>query len=44
MWQQYLRHNGADFVKTCRLHVPKGRKKYYRANAKWNVFDNIVEE
>lgn len=44
MWQQYFRHNGADFVKTCRLHVPKGRKKYYRANAKWNVFDNIVEE
>lgn len=35
---------GADFVKTCRLHVPKGRKKYYRTNAKWNVFDNIVEE
>lgn len=35
---------GANFVKTCRLHVPKGRKKYYRANAKWNVFDNIVEE
>lgn len=35
---------GADFVKTCRLHVPKGRKEYYRANAKWNVFDNIVEE
>lgn len=35
---------GADFVKTCRLHVPKGRKKYYRANEKWNVFDNIVEE
>ena len=35
---------GADFVKTCRLRVPKGRKKYYRANAKWNVFDNIVEE
>ena len=35
---------GADFVKTCRLHVPKGRNKYYRANAKWNVFDNIVEE
>ena len=35
---------GADFVKTCRLHVPKGRKKYYRANAKWNVFDIIVEE
>lgn len=35
---------GAGFVKTCRLHVPKGRKKYYRANAKWNVFDNIVEE
>lgn len=35
---------GADFVKTCRLHVPKGRKKYYRANAKWIVFDNIVEE
>ena len=35
---------GAEFVKTCRLHVLKGRKKYYRANAKWNVFDNIVEE
>lgn len=35
---------GADFVKTSRLHVPKGRKKYYRANEKWNVFDNIVEE
>lgn len=35
---------GTDFTKTCRLHVPKGRKKYYRANSKWNVFDNIVEE
>lgn len=35
---------GANFVKTCRLHVPKGRKKYYRANEKWNVFENIVEE
>lgn len=35
---------GANFVKTCRLHVPKGRKKYYRANEKWNVFDNIIEE
>lgn len=35
---------GVDFVKTCRLHVPKGRKKYYRANEKWNVFENIVEE
>lgn len=35
---------GVNFVKTCRLHVPKGRKKYYRANEKWNVFDNIVEE
>lgn len=35
---------GTDFTKTCRLHVPNGRKKYYRANSKWNVFDNIVEE
>lgn len=35
---------GVNFVKTCRLHVPKGRKKYYRANEKWIVFDNIVEE
>lgn len=35
---------GVNFVKTCRLHVPKGRKKYYRANEKWNVFENIVEE
>ena len=35
---------GTDFTKTCRLHVPMGKKKFYRANSKWNVFDNIVEE
>lgn len=36
--------SGPDFTKTCRVHVPKGRKKYYRANAQWNVFKNIVED
>lgn len=35
---------GTDFTKTCRLHVPMGKKRFYRANSKWNVFDNIVEE
>lgn len=35
---------GTDFTKTCRLHVPMGKKRLYRANSKWNVFDNIVEE
>lgn len=35
---------GTDFTKTCRLHVPIGKKRLYRANPKWNVFDNIVEE
>lgn len=35
---------GTDFTKTCRLHVPMGKKRLYRANPKWNVFDNIVEE
>lgn len=33
-----------DFTKTCRLHVPKGRKKYYLANRQWSVFENIIED
>ena len=34
--------SGIDFTKTCRLHVPKGRKAYYRADLQWKVFQNII--
>ena len=33
-----------DFTKTCRLHVPKGRKAYYRADLQWKVFQNIIDD
>lgn len=36
--------SGSDFVKTCRLHVPKGRKPYYRANSLWGKFENIIDD
>lgn len=36
--------SGNDFTKTCRLHVPKGRKPFYRNNAQWKVFANIVDD
>lgn len=34
---------GSDFTKTCTLHVPQGRAKYYRASKYWNVFTHIKE-
>ena len=36
--------SGNDFTKTCRLHVPKGRKAYYRADLQWKVFQNIIDD
>ena len=33
-----------NFMKTCRLHVPKGRKAYYRASDKWGQFENITDD
>lgn len=33
-----------SFMKTCRLHVPKGRKAYYRANSTWGKFENITDD
>ena len=36
--------SGIDFTKTCRLHVPKGRKAYYRADLQWKVFQNIIDD
>lgn len=35
---------GNDFMTTCRVHVPKGRKEYYRAKSYWDKFDNIVDD
>lgn len=36
--------SGIDFTKTSRLHVPKGRKAYYRADLQWKVFQNIIDD
>lgn len=36
--------SGIDFTKSCRLHVPKGRKAYYRADLQWKVFQNIIDD
>ncbi len=36
--------SGSDFMKTCRVHVPKGRKAYYRANSTWGKFENIKDD
>lgn len=36
--------SGIDFTKTCRLHVPNGRKAYYRADLQWKVFQNIIDD
>lgn len=36
--------SGIHFTKTCRLHVPKGRKAYYRADLQWKVFQNIIDD
>lgn len=33
-----------DFLPTCTLHVPKGRKNFYKADASWKSFGTIVEE
>lgn len=33
-----------DFLPTCTLHVPKGRKNFYKADASWKRFGIIVEE
>lgn len=36
--------SGTDFTKTCRLHVPKGRSRYYQNSNAWKVFAHIVED
>lgn len=36
--------SGGNFMKTCRVHVPKGRKPYYKANSIWGNFDNIMDD
>lgn len=36
--------SSTDFLSTCTLHVPKGRKNFYRADTNWKRFANIVEE
>lgn len=33
-----------DFLPTCTLHVPKGRKNFYKADTSWKRFGTIVEE
>lgn len=33
-----------DFLPTCTLHVPKGRRNFYRADSSWKRFGTIVEE
>lgn len=33
-----------DFLPTCTLHVPKGRRNFYRADDSWKRFGTIVEE
>lgn len=33
-----------DFLPTCTLHVPKGRKNFYKADSSWKRFGTIVEE
>lgn len=35
---------GTDFTKTCRVHVPRGSKAYYRSSKQWAVFENIVDD
>ena len=36
--------SGGNFMKTCRVHVPKGRKAQYKANSIWGKFDNIMDD
>lgn len=36
--------SGGDFMKTCHVHVPKGRKAYYRANSTWKNFVYIKDD
>ena len=36
--------SGEDFLKTCILHVPKGKKTMYRYNSNWGQFQHIVEQ
>lgn len=33
-----------DFLPICTLHVPKGRKNFYKADSSWKRFGTIVEE
>lgn len=33
-----------DFLPTCTLHVPKGRRNFYSADSSWKRFGTIVEE
>ena len=36
--------SGNNIFSTCRVHVPKGRRIYYRGNVIWAQFKRIVEE
>lgn len=36
--------SGENFLKTCILHVPKGKKTMYRYNSNWGQFQHIVEQ
>ena len=36
--------SGTSIFSTCRLHVAKGRKLYYKYNSTWGQFARIVEE
>ena len=36
--------SGAGIFSSCRLHVAKGRKLYYKYNSTWGQFARIVEE
>ena len=35
---------GTNFLTTCTLHVPTGKKALYRNNKNWGKFKNIVED
>lgn len=34
----------SNFTSTCCVHVPRGRKAYYRADKQWAVFETIVDD
>lgn len=38
-----LTNTAYNMTATCTLHVPKGRRNFYRADSNWGKFKNIVE-